>query len=66
MLEGFEEIPDNDANWGETIDMQKKLYETESSSTTTSSTDSDNDDDKGNKKHKKKKKREKKLELNVD
>ena len=36
LLEIFEESPDDDANWGETIDMAKKLYETESSSSSSS------------------------------
>lgn len=37
LLELFEEAPDDQANWGEVIDMDKKLYETDSSS--------DSDDD---------------------
>ena len=39
LLEIFEDAPDDNANWGEVVDTEKKFYDTSSSASSSSSSD---------------------------
>ena len=47
LLEIFEDAPDDNANWGEVVDTDKKFYHTSSSSAGASSSDENNSTQKG-------------------
>ena len=47
LLEIFEDAPDDNANWGEVVDTDKKFYHTSSSSAGASSSDENNPTQKG-------------------
>ena len=38
-MEIFEDAPDDNANWGEVVDTEKKFYDTSSSSSSSNSSD---------------------------